>query len=87
MTQYLTASIYPVRVNNKNTRARCEMCSELTIKTPELGLWCRSCVFICRFEHISHLVLVFLLLTLNIKLLTGLYKIRVVVSQLPLIQL
>ena len=33
------------------------------IETPE---WCRSGIFIVNFEHISHLVLVFLLLTLNI---------------------
>ena len=38
---------YLLRYNNKNTRTRCEICSNLTIKT-----------------HISHLVLVFLSLTL-----------------------
>ena len=43
--------------------ARCEICSKLTIKTPEQ--WRRSGVFIVKFEHISHLLLVFLLLTLN----------------------
>ena len=30
-----------------------------------VGSWRRSCVFIVNFEHISHLVLVFLLLTLS----------------------
>ena len=34
--------------------------------------WCRSGVFIVNFEHISHLVLVFLLLTLNMQMPTGL---------------
>ena len=34
-------------------------------KTPELRKWRRSDVFIVKFEHISHLALVFLLLTLN----------------------
>ena len=29
------AGIYLLKVNNKNTRARCEICSKLTIKTPE----------------------------------------------------
>ena len=48
------------KVNNRNTRTRCEICSKLTIKTPR-----RSGVFIVNFEHISHLVLVFLLLTLS----------------------
>ena len=33
--------------------------------------WRRSGVFIVNFEHISHLVLVFLLLTLNIQLPAG----------------
>ena len=35
------------------------------IKTPERGQWRRSGVFNVNFEYISHLVLVFLLLTLN----------------------
>ena len=43
-------------VNNKDTRT-----------TP----WRRSGVFIVNLEHISHFVLVFLLLTLNMKLLAG----------------
>ena len=33
--------------------------------------WRRSSVFIVNFEYISHLVLVFLLLTLNIQLPAG----------------
>ena len=41
------------------------MCSELTIKTPERRHWRRSGIFIVNFEHISYLVLVFLLLPLN----------------------
>ena len=62
------AGIYLLKVNNKNTRTRCEISSKLTIKTPEHGHWRRSGVFIVNFEDISHLVLVFLLLTLNIQL-------------------
>ena len=42
-----------------------KICSELTIKIPERLHWRRSDVFIVYFEHISHLVLMFLLLTLN----------------------
>ena len=53
------------KVNHRNTRARCEICSKLTIKTPERHHWRRSGVFIVNFEHISHLVLVFLLLILS----------------------
>ena len=59
------AGIYMFKVNNRNTRTRCEICSKLTIKTPEPGHWRRSGVFIVNFKHISHLVLVFLLLTLS----------------------
>ena len=43
-------------------------CSNLTIETLEQGVKYvqrRSGFFIVNFEHISHLVLVFLLLTLN----------------------
>ena len=53
---------YMFKVNNRNTSLRCEICSKLTIKTPEQR---RSGVFIVNFENISHLVLVFPLLTLS----------------------
>ena len=60
------ANIYLSKVNNeKNSRKRCEICSKLTIKTTERRQWRRSGVFIVNFEHISHLFLVLLLLTLN----------------------
>ena len=45
------ASIYLFKVNNKNTRKKYEICSKLTIKTPERQR--RSGVFIVNFEHIS----------------------------------
>ena len=118
LTYWLSRQLH-VKVNNRNTRTKCEKCSMLKIKTPErlpkiyskltiqtkttphfptFGLnterhevslriqpesgkiWRRSRaflvnfghilgrrsgVFIAKFEHISHLVLVFLLLTLN----------------------
>ena len=44
------AGIYLLKVNDRNTRTRCEIFSKLTIKT---------------YEQISHLDLVFLLLTFN----------------------
>ena len=56
---------YMFKVNNRNSRTRCEICSKLTIKTPERRHCRRSGVFIVNFEHISHLVLVFLFLTLS----------------------
>ena len=52
--------IYILKVNNRNTRTRYEICSKLTIKT-----------FIVNFEYISHLALVFLFLTLNMQLPAG----------------
>ena len=61
----IPAGIYVLKVSNNNTRTRCEICSKLRIKGPERRHWRRSGVFILNFEHIPHLVLVFLLLTLN----------------------
>ena len=43
------ARIYLLKVNNRNTKTRCEICSMLTVKTP-------PGVFIVTFERISHLV-------------------------------
>ena len=55
--------IYLLKVIIRSTRTRCDICSKLTIKRPERHHWLRSGVFIINFEHISLLVLVFLLLT------------------------
>ena len=54
---HFPASIYLLKGNNRNTRARCEICSKLTIKTPE---WRQkltlktpfSSVSIVNFEHV-----------------------------------
>ena len=46
-------NIYMFKVNNRNNRTRYQICSKLTIKTPG--------VFVVNFEHISYLVLVFLI--------------------------
>ena len=37
------------KVNTRNTRTRWEICSKLTINTPERRQWHRSCVFIVNF--------------------------------------
>ena len=52
-----------LKLIKSNTKASCEICSKLTKKTSE---WCLSVsfVFIVNFEHISHLVLMFLFLDL-----------------------
>ena len=42
------ADNYMFKVNNRNTRTGCEICSD---------------VFVVNFEHVSYLVIVFLLLT------------------------
>ena len=62
---------YIFKVNNTNTRTMRKTCSELTIKTPEQCQWCHSHILIVNFEHILHLVLVFLFLTLNREMPTG----------------
>ena len=56
---------YMFKVNGRNTRAKCEVCSKLTKKTLERRHWRRSGVFIVNFEQNSYLFLVFLLLTLS----------------------
>ena len=62
------AGNYMFKVSNRNTRARCEVCSKLIIKTLERHHWGHSGVFIVNCEHISHFVLVFLLSTLSKKM-------------------
>ena len=56
---------YLLKVNNVKIGAISEINSKLTIKTPEQCQWHRSGVFIVSFEQISHIALVFPLLTLN----------------------
>ena len=58
-------NMYLFKVKYRNTRSRCKICSKLTIKTPERHHLRRSGIFIVNFEHIPHILLVFLLLTLN----------------------
>ena len=62
---YCPANIFLFKVSNRNIGKRCEICSKLRINTSEQSRWQRSDVFIVNFEHISHLILVLLLLTLN----------------------
>ena len=49
----IPANFYLFKVNYRNTRKRCEICSKLTIKTLEQRRWRRSSVLIVNFEHIS----------------------------------
>ena len=42
---------YMFKVNDRNTITKCEICSRLTIETPEQRQWRRSGVFIVNLEH------------------------------------
>ena len=59
------ASKCMLNVNNENIRKWCEICSNLTIKTPKRHQWRPSSVSVVSFEHIPHLFRAFLFLTLN----------------------
>ena len=59
MIEAAQLSIYLFKVNNRNTKKGCEICSKLTIKTLERRQWRRCDEFIVNFEHISHFFLVF----------------------------
>ena len=61
---WIPTGIYLLKFNKGNTRALYKICSKLRIKTPECQSR-RSDVFIINFEQISHIILVFPLLTLN----------------------
>ena len=54
---YCPASNYMFKVNNRNSRTRCEICSKLTINIPEWH-WRRSGIFIVNFEHFPHFAIV-----------------------------
>ena len=47
------ADIYLLKVNNRNTRTRCEICSKLTIKIPERRQCRRSGIFILNFTYFT----------------------------------
>ena len=40
-------------MDNENTRTKCELCSKLTLKTPDSG------IVIIKFKQILHIILVF----------------------------
>ena len=71
----IPANTHLFKVNNRNNRKRCEIDSKLTVKTSERRHLHHSGVFLVNLEHMSHLFLVFLLLTLHKKMLPGMvYK-------------
>ena len=61
----ITMGIYLIKSKNRNTKARCKICSKLTIKTKERSQWHHSDVFIVNFEQILQLALVLLLINFS----------------------
>ena len=54
------SSNYLFKINSRNTRKRCEICPMITKKKHQNGV-----IDVINFQHISHVFLVCLLLTLN----------------------
>ena len=54
-TQRNQANKSLLKINNRNTRKRCEICSKLTTETPEKRHRRHFGVFIVNFEHVFHL--------------------------------
>ena len=48
-------NIYFFKINNRNAIKKCEICSKVTIKTPEQHQRRHSVVFIVNFQDIAHL--------------------------------
>ena len=63
---------YLLKVNNINTRKNSKICSKLPIKT----LKGRSTISNVDVEHISHLLLLFLMLTLSKQMFAGTHPIN-----------
>ena len=62
--------VYLFKVNNKNTRIRYQICSKLTIKTPERHLW--YC-FHFSYEIVTIIIIIIVVLAFYVKL----YKFQV----------
>ena len=74
-TSHNAANKYKLKVNNKNFKKGVKYVQKkLTVKSPELGQWRRSSVFIVTFEQNSKLFLVFLLFIRAGKCLLGRYS-------------
>ena len=50
MNNDFPAGNYMFKVNNRNIRKRCEICSKLTIKTPEQCYWRRAVTNLIKFD-------------------------------------
>ena len=63
--------MYLFKIDKINTRKRCGICSKLTTKTQERSQWRSFGAFIVKFDYISHLFLLLLLLSLKKLMLAG----------------
>ena len=59
-TLSVAVNIYLFKVNNRNSRGRCEICSKLIIKISEWCHWCYSGVFVVSIKKILNFCSVFL---------------------------
>ena len=75
-----------LKSNNRNTKRKCKVSPKPTKKTQEECQWHRSSVFIVKFEHISHLFIVLLLLTLNMEKFVEYCWIKILLRQLSIEQ-
>ena len=58
ISKFFCINCYPAgncmfKVNDRNTRTRCDICSKLTIKTPERCQWCRRCVLLLTLNIVT----------------------------------
>ena len=67
---FCSAGIFLFKVSSGITKTIREICSELITVTPEWRYWILSGVFFANYEQISHIILLFPLLTINKKMLT-----------------
>ena len=58
----ISANIYLFKINDRKSRKSCEICSKLTIKTPERRQGCRFGVLLLTLNIFHTVFLVFLLL-------------------------
>ena len=70
---HFPSGIYLFKVSNRTTRAMCEICLKLIIKTPERRQSRRSGVVVVKFEQFSNIVLLFPMLTFNKEMPAGLF--------------
>ena len=69
------ANIYLFKSNNRNTRKNCQICSKLTIKTPERRHWRRSVFLLLTSKTFQTFFFDFK--QINVKLLTNTSAVKI----------